>query len=277
MENVADHADGVLEKWNIPPGYAEHAPPAELASRVACFWTRRAAHPHVRSPGLRVLPDGCVDFIVTFGRAGSIAVGAMTKPLVVRAGPRLSIGVRFRPGQGFAAFGIPAAAATDALLELSDVEPESRTLQDRLVRLESDRERLTHFIAFVRRRLARAPDVPASVRAAVHRIERAAGNVRVADLPADTGVTRQQLARQFAMHVGVSPKVLARIMRARAVLARADAARAAYPRLNWSAIALDLGYYDQPHLIDDFKALTGVTPGEWLGQRSSGPGRVTAT
>lgn len=251
----------------IPTGYTEHAPASDLADRVACFWTRRASHAPSQIDAHRVLPDGCVDFIATFGaQPEAIAVGAMTKPLLVHGPhPRLWIGVRFRPGQAFAAFGIPAAAATDALLGLNEVEPEARALQDRLFALESDAAKLAGFVAYVRRRLARAPDVPRSVRAAVHRIERTAGNLRVADLSADTGVTRQQLARQFAMHVGVPPKVFARIMRARAVLARADAARAAYPRpLNWSAIAQDLGYYDQPHLIDDFKALTGVTPGEWL-------------
>ena len=103
--------------------------------------------------------------------------------------------------------------------------------------------------------------IPRSVRAAVHRIVGARGNLRIATLASDIGITRQQLARHFATHVGVTPKTLARVMRARAVLARADAARAAYPRdVDWSAIAYELGYYDQPHLIDDFKALTGSTP-----------------
>jgi len=72
------------------------------------------------------------------------------------------------------------------------------------------------------------------------------------------------LARQFATHVGVTPKTFARVIRAQSALARADAARGAYPRIvDWSAIAYDLGYYDQPHFIDDFKALTGVTPSKW--------------
>jgi AraC-like DNA-binding protein len=72
------------------------------------------------------------------------------------------------------------------------------------------------------------------------------------------------LARQFATHVGVTPKTFARVMRAQTALARADAARAAYPRVvDWSGIAYELGYYDQPHFIDDFKALTGVTPSKW--------------
>jgi AraC-like DNA-binding protein len=66
------------------------------------------------------------------------------------------------------------------------------------------------------------------------------------------------------VHVGISPKTFARVMRARAALARADAARAAHPRnVDWSAIAYDLGYYDQPHFIDDFKTIIGVSPGRW--------------
>jgi AraC-like DNA-binding protein len=100
----------------------------------------------------------------------------------------------------------------------------------------------------------------------VRRVVRASGNLRVAAMAAEIGVTRQQLARQFATHVGVTPKTFARVMRAQSALSRADAARAAYPRpVDWSAIAYELGYYDQPHFIDDFKALTGLTPAKWFG------------
>jgi AraC-like DNA-binding protein len=121
-------------------------------------------------------------------------------------------------------------------------------------------------IDLVRRRLFGACAVPRSVRAAVQRILGARGNLRIGGLALELGISRQQLAKQFAVHVGVTPKMLARVMRTQAALARADAARAAFPReIDWSAIAYDLGYYDQPHFIDDFKALTGSTPGEWVG------------
>jgi AraC-like DNA-binding protein len=33
--------------------------------------------------------------------------------------------------------------------------------------------------------------------------------------------------------------------------------------INWSALALDVGYYDQSHLVDEFKELTGVSPTVW--------------
>ena len=257
---------------DLPAGYAEHVPGADLAGRVACFWTRLGEATGPRPS--RVLPDGSVDFVVSCGLPGRsahevgevMAVGTMTRPLLLDGpDPRLYLGVRFRPGHAFAAFGIAASAATDERLPLAALEREAAALEDRLSDLATDGEKLAVFMAWIRRRMLGAPDVPVYVRAAVRRIERAEGNVRVTDLPGELGVTRQQLARQFAVHVGVSPKKLARIMRARAVLARADAARAAYPRIpSWSAIAQDLGYYDQPHLIDEVRELTGLTPGEWL-------------
>jgi AraC-like DNA-binding protein len=110
--------------------------------------------------------------------------------------------------------------------------------------------------------------VPHSVRDAVRRIVSAGGNLRIETLASDVGVTRQGLAKQFATHVGLTPKTLARITRTRLALARADAARAAYPRqIDWSAISYDLGYYDQPHIIDELKTIVGATPGEWLDER----------
>ncbi|HEY4218966.1 MAG TPA: AraC family transcriptional regulator [Gemmatimonadaceae bacterium] len=262
----------------VPVGYAEHAPPEDLASWVACFWTRRVAAGFDMPSTHRVLPDGCVDILVSFGTDGdgvgatnggeltaAVGVGPMTKALVISGpGPRLYLGVRFKPGCAYAALGIPASALLDETVDFGVLAREARMELDALSSQASDDARLRAMIELVRRRMQRAAAVPRSVRAAVRRILGADGNLRIASLAADVGITRQQLARQFATHVGVSPKMLARVARTHAVLARADAARAAYPRnVDWSAIAYDLGYYDQPHFIDDFKALTGATPGEW--------------
>ena len=56
--------------------------------------------------------------------------------------------------------------------------------------------------------------------------------------------------------VGVAPKQFCR-------LARFDLLfKAAYqkPRVDWAAVALGCGYYDQAHLIAEFKDFTGMTP-----------------
>ena len=282
--NVGQEGGSVLEKRNIgariPAGYFEHDPPADLAGHVVCFWTRAPEGPaDALAPRIhRVLPDGCVDIVIGFSGSGSsgarslevsqaMGVGTMTRPLVLSgAMPDFYVGVRFRPGFAMSALGIPASELTDDRIEYSSISETSDADLETLSGLETNDERFDAIVALVRRRLLGGAQVPLSVRAAVQRITVENGNVRVASLADDIGITRQQLARQFATHVGIAPKTFARVMRARAALARADAARAAYPRaIDWSAIACDLGYYDQPHFIDDFKALTGVTPSRWGG------------
>jgi AraC-like DNA-binding protein len=277
--NVEQGDGGILEKRNIAPsipgGYAEHAPPPDLAAHVVCFWTR-VADPAPRDTIHRVLPDGCVDIVLEFGAksrgagmlevTNAIGVGTMTRPLIISGDmPDFYVGVRFRPGHALSALGLPAAELTDENIEYAGISRDPGADLDALSQLASNEERFDAVVALVRRRLVGAAQVPLSVRAAVRRITVANGNLRVANLADDIGITRQQLARQFATHVGIAPKTFARVMRAHAALARADAARAAYPRdVDWSAIALELGYYDQPHFIDDFKALTGMTPTRWM-------------
>ena len=34
-------------------------------------------------------------------------------------------------------------------------------------------------------------------------------------------------------------------------------------KLDWSQLALDLGYFDQAHLINDFRAMVGLSPREY--------------
>jgi AraC-like DNA-binding protein len=64
---------------------------------------------------------------------------------------------------------------------------------------------------------------------------------------------------------GLKPKSLQRVLRLRAVLAQIHSG----PRPSWSHIASRCGYYDQAHLINDFRRMTGMAPSEYEATRSS--------
>ena len=257
----------------VPNGYVEHAPPSDLATAVMCAWTRRVNSP-VDVTLHRVLPDGCTDILFVFDRpdagdrelTSASVVGAMTRPIVVTGPhPWLYVGVRLAPGYARAAFRLPASELTDQTVDYELIERDAIAHIDTLA-AASEADCVAAAFDLVRRRLARGVAVSRSLRAAVRRIVQADGNLKVAALANEIGVTRQQLARQFAAHVGLTPKMFARVMRTRAALGSVAAARTANPRnVNWGAIAYDLCYYDQLHFIDDFKEITGRTPGEWLG------------
>ena len=82
---------------------------------------------------------------------------------------------------------------------------------------------------------------------------------RVSELAARAGVTARKLQRVFHSYVGVSPGWVIRRFRVQEAAERV----ARREVVDWSALASELGYFDQAHFIHDFKAQVGRTPGEY--------------
>jgi AraC-like DNA-binding protein len=254
-----------VTRRSIPEGYIEHAPPAALREYVECFWTRGPAAPNA-SPQ-HVIPDGCIDLLLAYGApAGdqapeaSLAVGTMTRPLVIDASDTLAyVGVRFWPGRVMPFLGVPAAELTDLRVDIADVWPDRGASLENLHGCAPG-DVLGAFEELLVARLARARPLDLTVDAAVRAILRAGGNLSISALAPALGVTRQHLARAFAMHVGVPPKTFARVARVRRALAKARVS----VTVDWAALALDAGFYDQAHLSGEVRDLTGRTPSEWL-------------
>jgi AraC-like DNA-binding protein len=104
--------------------------------------------------------------------------------------------------------------------------------------------------------LARRAGPPTEVDRAWHAIVAAGGDLRIADVAEWLGWSRKRLATRFAEQVGVPPKTLARIAR----FDRACALAEGCERPDWGRLAVECGYYDQAHLINEFRAFTGQTP-----------------
>ena len=85
------------------------------------------------------------------------------------------------------------------------------------------------------------------------------GNVRVDDLADLTGLSARQFRRVCLELTGLTPKQLCRAIRFRDAVAQLtnDGRRGS------ATIALDLGYYDQAHFINEFRAFSGLTPSEY--------------
>lgn len=79
---------------------------------------------------------------------------------------------------------------------------------------------------------------------------------RVADFAQAEGMSVRALQRLFAGYVGVSPKWVLLRYRVHEALERA----ASDAEVDWAALAAELGYSDQAHLIRDISATVGVSP-----------------
>ena len=79
----------------------------------------------------------------------------------------------------------------------------------------------------------------------------------VGELARELGWSRKRLVARFREHVGLPPKAVAKLL-------RFERARELAGTMPWAELAFECGYYDQSHLINDFRAVTGRTPETFL-------------
>lgn len=240
--------------------YVERRPSAALRPWVECIWTRTSA---TAEPEHRILPDGCTDLVFDLTAGESAVVGTMTRPLILPpGGPSSLIGVRFNPGRAAAILRMPLAEVTDARVPLGaiwrDWSDGAIEHPDFMARLQTE----------LLRRLD--PERDRRVDAAIARIVAHRGNVRIDPLAREIGISRQHLARQFLHHVGVPPKTFARVVRFRRLTEQLGTRTR-----GWAEVALEHGFYDQSHLIAEFRELAGTTPDAFqFSNRGTGAGAM---
>ncbi len=201
----------------------------------------------------------------------SWAMGAMTRSGVSQFGRHAeALGVMFHAGQAHLFLKASAQSLTDRVVSLDDLwGPDARALQARLAELRAPTEKIRVLEAALLRRL-RVGRSSESLQPLARWIEDRRGNVSVAKLSELTGVSRQHLARRFRQEVGVSPKQFCRFVRFHALVNHAYFAR----YLDWAAMAAEFGYYDQAHLIAEFKEFTSLPPGRFFPRLLASPAPV---
>jgi AraC-like DNA-binding protein len=164
--------------------------------------------------------------------------------------------VAFEPAGFVSLFSMPAEDLTDA-----DVDATSalgRTMDDlwqRLAQAGSFSSRVAVADVFFS---ARCPDflAPSAIRRAARIMQACNGAVRIDGLAKRLDMSTRQFQRRFRSDIGITPRLYARIVRFEAALRRKAAAR----QPPWTEVAHSLGYFDQMHMIHDFKQLSGNTP-----------------
>src|SRR5262249_48960408 len=96
------------------------------------------------------------------------------------------------------------------------------------------------------------------------RIESAPEDCRIAELSETLGLSTRRFEQIFRHDIGMTPKAYQRLQRFRRALVRIEDAT----NDGWAAFAQDRGYYDQAHLINEFRAHSGLTPPEYLASRA---------
>lgn len=259
--------------------YREYEPRPELRPIVRCFWELRGpARPQTPE---RVIPDGCAEVVLNqaapFRRLGAdgtwhrqsrvLLVGQIRSAIEIAPEGLVHLrAVRFQPAGLYTLLGTAMHALTNVDADLSDVDA---ALHRRLRDAASERTDsgwvasvedalLAHLHADNRRPRA---SLAGHVAGELERGAESIGAIAEAH-----GVGRRRLERAFRREIGLSPQHFARIRRIQSVVRRLEGGR---PPRGWAYLAAETGYCDQSHLIREFHAIAGTTPGRYAEEQNT--------
>ncbi|WP_377559005.1 AraC family transcriptional regulator [Ornithinibacillus salinisoli] len=249
-----------LQFGNEKVRYKEHSPTVALLPYIACYWTVTGEELSIgEKKYLKVLPDGCIDFIFqedrSLGCIGKVT-GAMSQfaDIPIHRSSAF-LGIRFRPGGFHSLFQVAASSHTGHSITLSDIDKSWAEIQYRLNEADDKITLLnTVLLQKLKHRKSVQNDLP--ITNLLHHIYQQRGNIKVQQLAKDGFMSTRNVQRLFLDWIGLSPKTFCRIVRIqfslRSLLCNRDDSVA--------EISASFGYSDQAHFIREFRNHTGMTP-----------------
>ena len=178
--------------------------------------------------------------------------------LIEHDGAQSGVQLQLSPLGARALLGVPAGELADLDLHATDLIGRlGGELQERMRAAASWPARFRLLDEGLGRLVDPSRRPPAEVCHAWHLLRASHGTARVADIARAVGWSERHLAVRFRVEIGLTPKAAARLI-------RFDRARRMVPFSVGAAVAATCGYADQSHLVRDFVAFTGLSPGAWL-------------
>ena len=250
-----------------------YRPAAPLSEYVESFWAIANTAAHL--PRQRIYPSGAMELVIHLeDERLSFYEGNVRHSIRVPllAGPysrafsidpseyTAVVGVRFKPGAARVFFPLSAQEIQNADVPLELLYPqEARELREQLLSTSGFRNHTRVLERYLLAKLRKADPLHPAVLHAVKEFTQSPGVHAVSKVQSETGFSHTHFIQVFREHVGLTPKLFCRLQRFRSVLERIEQGRS----VNWAGVAADCGYFDQAHLIHDFRAFSGMTPLEY--------------
>lgn len=255
--------------------YNVYLPQGPLSKYIQRYWTLENEDTSTPPTRDRIFPDGCMELLFNYGdrfkkyengvalwQPQSFIHGQLKKYMEVEPTGKVGIfSVRFRP-HGLRPFvSTPVDTFTEKMIPIAELwGQEGEELAREVIKAGSTEERIRLLEAFLENRCDASADKNDSIHQCVERIEKNAGMINIDALAEELYVGRRHLERKFLQHVGLTPKLFARIIRFNHVLHLIEDKA----ENNFAHLAQEGGFYDQAHFIKDFKDFTGLNPGSYF-------------
>jgi len=250
--------------------YLSYRPGPPLNEFVDNFWLIEGG----QAPRLeKILPCGTSELVVNLKHdeihihdpqqpaacrrfSGAVFSGTYSESFICNARQHEAImGVHFKAGGAFPFLKTEASELTNTHANLDDLWGRSGLeLRDRLCAAATSQQRFRIMEGALRNRLHYHSN--GQIQVALELFGMGGDGALVRAVARELGFSQRRLIQMFSSHVGLTPKVFCRVLRfqrARVLAEKLDAP-------DWAELAVRCGYFDQSHLIKDFKEFSGSTP-----------------
>lgn len=258
--------------------YRVYEPSEALAKQVKTYWSLDSSTdkaPHTRE---RIFPDGCIELIFNHGdrfkkydtdtefhiQPLSFFHGQLKRYFELEPTGRVGIfSARFHPAglQPFISFDVDTF--TGNTLTVGQVwGAEGTALENAIQASTTYEQRIALLEDFLLRKrdALKVDNMP--VEYCVDAMLASTGDVSIDKLAEELNISKRQLERRFTAAVGITPKLLARIIRFQNILQLIENKEFK----SFTIVAYDGGFYDQAHFIKDFKDFTGLNPKQYFSE-----------
>lgn len=215
-------------------------------------------------PAYTLLPNACATLSLAFdGRCVKAELwGASLTPVPLGAEPndyRLLLLIKLSPYGLYQITGQNQAALADKRLSLADIDQAlCKSLRQAFVRSASVRELAAACDTILYDRM-RKTIVSDTLLFAASLISHSHGQIYVREVARQSGYSERHLNRLFHTQIGMTIKHYARLTRFTYVLQQLQTSPCFFAPVSQQA-----GYFDQAHFDKDFKAISGVSPQDYL-------------
>ena len=268
--------------------FREYQPPLCLKPFVRYYWSLQLSSPPTSPAGQRLLTESFefmfnlaapIEIINCDGRIRRISetgiTGPMSRPMRMRpTGPIHLFGICFRPGGGYPFFKYPAHELVDQYPDVDDLwGAREHNFTDHIQNdCRSAQSCIEAVNAYLVHRLESNFRDDRVTQRAIEIIENCKGRISIERLARRLGLSRRHLTRKFKERIGITPKQLCRNIRFKQVYKLIETSS----DNTWADAAVACGYYDQSHLIHEFRHFTGSSPDAYFFSPSHEPDFFTA-
>jgi len=249
-----------------------------LSPYIKQYWAIADCLPHNLTHLQRIVPSGMIELNFYLGNKPqslhavknipehAIVSGQLNEFYDIEVSSNLSMfSVTFHPYGGMMFFNLPLNELYNQTVALSFLmKDETRIVEDKLSAAVDFYERIVIIEKFLYKQLLKnnKPYIINRITDCINTIKQSGGTAGIEQLASKACLSRKQFERYFNEYIGISPKTYLKIIRFQYSIY----CKQLNPTTKLSNIAYDSGYFDQSHMINEYKKLSGKTPKEFFSE-----------